>query len=135
MPDPSFKEIVDSAQQSIEELQDAEAEIENEIETFKRSIVGSPSQQDRDTIRDLRDSKAPILKGIKRLALVTLPKLDDTAEVKAIAMALKGISADLQAKHDRLLAFGTKVKKIGDALTKFSEIATKLDGVLKKKPA
>lgn len=73
-----------------------------------------------------------LARTMKRQALETLPKLDQTQEVQELIKALRGVAKDLEKRKDKILRLGRIAEKFGAIFEGVAKGAEKLDALKKK---
>src|SRR5262245_40139420 len=131
MPNATFDDIVASANAQIASLQASEHALNAEINSirdigFKRPLT----LEEREKLVALREAKLSVLSAIEKISLVTVDKLDQTDEVKAMLNAINASRLMLQTELDSIKHAAAVATSIANALTGIASLAAKLTALL-----
>src|SRR5215471_10016910 len=131
MPKPTFGEIVTAADERITALQKAEHALNDEIAAVRAVEWQRPLNADElEKVVQLRRAKGTVLSAIEELSLVTVPKLDDTDEVKRLLNAMEGIRTMLKAESDSIKNAAAVATSIANAIQGIASFAAKLAAIV-----
>jgi hypothetical protein len=125
---PTHDEIVQDARAQIAAFDEKVRQINHKMNDIRRK-PGPLTPADQADLDDLDKVRESHLVAASTIALVTLPALDNTDEVKRLVERLAGVRADLEERRARIQRFADIATAVGDGLAGVADLATRVDKV------
>ncbi len=128
----TYDEILRETRQALDRLNGLIDDINAEMTAIEQRADWRSDPATVERYKALAEEGKTLARTMKREALQSLPRLDQTEEVQNLIKALQGVSKDLEKRRDKILRLGRIAEKFGDILGGVAKGAEKLDGLKKK---
>ena len=129
MPDnPTLDEIIRDAEARIAQLDALIERVNAEMNRIRVAAGGNPSAAERAELRELNRYRQTLSKSIRRVALVSLERLDATDELRRIVTALAAVRVGLEERRSRIERFAESAQQFAAILDGIGRLAVGIDG-------
>lgn len=122
-------EILRAAEARIAELDGLIQRTSAEMNRIRQAAGGNPSAAERAELKELNRDRQTLSKSIRRIALVSLERLDTTDELRRIIKSLAAVRVGLEERRARIERFAGSTQTFAAILDGIGRLAAGIEVV------